>query len=77
MDIVATNEKIQIKYVIQCKNLSKKVGIDAVQQVSSGLEQYDGDMAIVVSNSGYTSQAKQLAKKQRVKLLHPDDLEHL
>lgn len=66
IDILA--KKGKDKYAIQCKKYSSKVGVHAVQQVSSGCLYYQCDHAIVITNSVYTSQAITLANSLHVLL---------
>ncbi len=63
-DIIAIKDNI--KYAIQCKFYSNPIGISAVQEVLGALKYYDSNIAIVATNSTFTSQAKELAKKSNV-----------
>ena len=47
------------RYAIQCKRYASKVGNAAVQQVYAGKAIYGCDVAVVVTNSSFTDQAKQ------------------
>ncbi|MCQ2527586.1 MAG: restriction endonuclease [Saccharofermentans sp.] len=67
VDIVAN--KMFHKYAVQCKYYAKPVGISAVQQVVAGMAYYECDRAMVVTNSTFTRQAKQLAEHNGVVLL--------
>lgn len=67
VDILA--KKNEISVAIQCKNYRAPVGNGAVQEVHAGKSFYEADVAAVVSPSGYTPSATQLAKKLRVLLL--------
>jgi restriction system protein len=71
-DIIA--DKADHKLVIQCKQWSKSVGIKAVQEVHAALTHYSGSQAIVVTTTGYTQAAKDLAKSTGVRLLSHSDL---
>lgn len=71
-DIVADKE--EHKLVIQCKQWSKSVGIKAVQEVHTALTHYNGNKAIVVTTTGYTQAARELAKSTGVSLLSHSDL---
>lgn len=65
----------QITIAVQCKHYNfSKVGNDSVQQVYSAKDFYDCDISIVVTNYEFTRQAKQLAEKLKVRLLHHEDL---
>lgn len=56
------------KTCIQCKRYESVVGLDAVQQVLGGKAYYKCDKAIVITNSIFTPQAKQLANNTDVEL---------
>lgn len=75
VDIVAT--KNGIKVAVQCKNYSAKVGNSAVQEVFAGKGFYEADYAAVLSPSGFTASAFQLAQKIGVILLDPESLSEL
>lgn len=66
IDIVAM--KGDVLYAIQCKKYSSKVGIDAIRQASTGCIYYDHDVAVVLTNSTFSSQAKTLALTLGVEL---------
>jgi restriction system protein len=74
VDIFATKEGITA--VFQCKRYSQSVGNFAVQEIYAGKNFLNANVAAVVSNSGYTKSAKQLAKSTGVFLLHYSDLEN-
>ncbi|MEQ3638758.1 MAG: restriction endonuclease [Alteromonas sp.] len=61
-------------YIIQCKLYSQPVGNKAVQEVAAAKQFYDGDYALVVTNSSFTKSARQLADKLGVMLLHHSQL---
>ncbi len=75
VDILA--KKSDISVAIQCKNYRTPVGNSAVQEVHAGKAFYEADIGVVVSLSGYTPSATQLAKKLRVLLLDQASLEKL
>lgn len=60
-DIIA--EQNNIKYAIQCKCYSSDVGIDAVYQISGGMQYYNANVGIVLTNRNFTHQAEELAEK--------------
>lgn len=66
VDILAT--KHGRKYAIQCKCYSSNIGNSAVQEVYSGRAIYDADVAVVMTNSKFTSQAMSDAAKLNVEL---------
>lgn len=67
--IDVTAHKNGKKYAVQCKYYSRPVGIAAVQEAVAGMAYYNCDRAMVVTNSTYTSAAKELAKYNNVILL--------
>jgi restriction system protein len=56
------------KTVVQAKRWTKNVGVKAVQEVVAAKGYYDCDVAMVVTNSTYTNQARELARKNKVEL---------
>lgn len=72
-DIVATKKGLRL--ILQCKLYSRAVGNDAVQQVAAARHHYAGRFAAVVSNAPYTIPAQQLAKTNKIFLLHHDELQ--
>ena len=75
VDLIAENGEHRI--AIQCKRYSSPVGNQAIQQVYTGMNYYDADQAIVVSNNRYTQSAEELANKLGVSLLHYSELSSL
>lgn len=66
-DVIAT--KRGVKYAIQCKHYTGKVGVNAVQQALSGKEYYKCNKAMVITNSTFTPAAVKLAKSTGVILM--------
>jgi hypothetical protein len=66
IDILA--EKDEISYAIQCKYYSGTVGNSAVQEAYSGKKYYDCEIAVVMTNSIFTVQAREEAEINKVKL---------
>lgn len=75
VDIIA--ERGSNRVVIQCKKYSKPVGVTAVREAAAGREHFDAGFACVVSTGTYTKQAEQLARTNRVELVHYSDLPRL
>ena len=75
VDILA--KKNDISVAIQCKNYRTLVGNSAVQEIHAGKAFYEADIGVVVSLSGYTPSATQLAKKLYILLLDQASLERL
>jgi restriction system protein len=62
IDIVAYGEN-GLKYGIQCKRYEGNVGWHAVEEAKAGVEYYNCNVAAVMTNSFYTKQAIEGAKK--------------
>ena len=78
VDLIATINDLRI--CIQCKDHKKAIGNKAVQEISAGKLFWKGTHAILVSKSGFTKSAQQLAKSNKVKLINEyqlTDLENL
>ncbi|MFB5678769.1 restriction endonuclease [Paenibacillus terreus] len=67
-------EKAGTKIVVQAKRYSKRVGIEAVQQVHSSQNYYGASEAWVLSNRDYTEAAHNLAKSNGVRLIGREEL---
>ncbi|MDQ0228604.1 restriction endonuclease [Metabacillus niabensis] len=63
--VLEGNERI----VIQAKRYSGKVGMKAVQEISSAKGYYNAQIAWVITNNYFTSQAIKLAQANNVKLV--------
>lgn len=72
VDIIA--EKDNIRWGIQAKRYKNTVGVSAIQQITTGLKKYNCTKAIVITNSTYTRQAKELAKTNDCILIDKDTL---
>lgn len=66
-DIIALDLLFR-KVVVQCKCYSGKVGVKAVYEAIAAKEYYRARRAIVATNSTFTRNAKQLAKRCSVTL---------
>ena len=66
VDITASKDGVH--YAFQCKRYTGGVGNAAVQEVYSGKSLYDADVAVVITNSYFTEQAKDDAERLRVRL---------
>lgn len=67
VDIVC--EKKGERWAVQCKYYSSNVGVAAVQQAAAGKAMYGCERAMVVTNSRFTSQARELAEQNGVELM--------
>ena len=72
VDITASKDFV--KYAIQCKRWEGSVGVHAVQEVYSGKEYYKANVAMVITNSKFTPNAKQMADKLGVVLIDGEKL---
>lgn len=61
-------EKFGVKTVIQAKNLTANVGNAAIQEVVAAIKHYDAHRALVISSSGFTQSAIDLARSNNVEL---------
>ena len=60
--------------VVQCKDWNANVGYDAVKEVVAARIRYKAKFAVVVSNAGYTKQARDNAPEMDVLLYRTRDL---
>lgn len=67
-DLIAS--KNNTVFVIQAKRYVSAVGNEAVQQAVAARNYYKGDVAVVITNSTFTSSAVALAKKNNVILIN-------
>lgn len=72
-DIVATSSE-HGRVCIQCKNYAGNVGFEAVQQIYTARPLYACNTAIVITNSHFTKQAIEKARKLGVRLIDGDEL---
>ncbi|MDE7327870.1 MAG: restriction endonuclease [Lachnospiraceae bacterium] len=63
-----------VRYAIQCKRYKKNVGNRAIQEAFSGKAIYRADVAVVLTNSYFTKQAKNDALILNVQLWDRDKL---
>jgi len=75
VDLIASINDLRI--CIQCKDHEKAIGNKAVQEISAGKLFWKGTHAILVSKSGFTKSAQQLAKSNKVKLINEYQLNEL
>ncbi|MCY6369169.1 restriction endonuclease [Clostridium ganghwense] len=68
---------IKGKTVIQAKNYSGNVGNKAIQEVVGAKLHYNCDKAMVITNSHFTKQAKELAKTTDTTLINREKLEQI
>jgi Restriction endonuclease len=66
-----------VRAVVQCKYYATAVGNDAVQQVAAARPYYCAQYAVVVSKSDYTESARELARPNKVSLIHHDEIPQL
>ena len=74
VDIIA--EKEGERWVFQCKRYeARKLGISPVQEIYAGAAQYHADVAVVVTNSYFSKNARALANNLGVRLWDRSTLE--
>ncbi|MCF6221450.1 MAG: restriction endonuclease, partial [Robiginitomaculum sp.] len=62
------------KFVGQCKNLNKSVGVKAVQEINSAISYYQASHGVVFSKMGFTEPAIILAETNGVLLVTGTDM---
>lgn len=72
IDILANKDGI--KYAIQCKCYTGKLGNKAVQEAYTGLKMYNCDIGVVMTNSYFTESAINTAEQTRIRLWDRDYL---
>jgi hypothetical protein len=75
VDIIA--QRTSLSFAIQSKCHSQPVGISGIQEVLGGRKHYRTDYSVVISASGFTTAARELASSSRVILANVRDLENL
>ena len=74
-DVIAYKDGI--KYAIQCKKYSSKVGVSAVQEVIASKSMYKCHVGVVLTNNYFTPNAKKLAEENGVLLWDVEKLQSL
>ncbi len=72
VDLVATRGNFRL--AIQAKGYAGSVGNDAVQQVYTGMKYYDCNACAVITNSSFTPQAYEIARKVNCSLVAENEL---
>lgn len=67
VDLIA--KKGGVRMAVQCKRLTKAVGVAAVQQVVSGALHHDCNRTVVVTNQTFTKAARRLAVTHHCRLV--------
>ncbi len=76
VDIIATKDSIH--YAFQCKNYKRaNVGNKAIQEVYAGMAYYGCTVSVVITNSHFTTKAKELAKTTHTRLWGRTQLQDL
>lgn len=76
VDIVAEND-YGVKYGFQCKLYSSPLGNSPVQEISTGMKYYNCHVGVVITNSTFTKNAKELASSANIILWDKDKLNEL
>lgn len=66
VDILA--ERDGLRYGVQCKRYNKKLDSRPVQEISAGMAYYGCDVGAVMTNSGFTDHAAELAEAGGIEL---------
>ncbi len=61
--------KDQERIGIQCKRYSGKVGVGAIQEITAGIQYYECNKGIVITNSKFTKNAIELAEANNIELI--------
>lgn len=72
VDVIAGQGNLRI--AVQCKLYQGSVGNKAVQETLSGMLFFDLDRGVVISTGKYTRSAQELADKNKILLLSPQDI---
>jgi restriction system protein len=75
VDVVANQAGIRI--AVQCKLYQGSVGNKSVQETLAGMSFFDLDRGVVVSTGKYTRSACELAAKNKILLLAPEDIPYM
>lgn len=74
-DVIAYKDNI--KYAIQCKKYSEKVGVKAIQEVIAAKTMYKCHVGVVLTNNYFTPNAEKLAESNGILLWDKNKLEEL
>ena len=72
--IVSKND---MTYVVQAKYYSNKLDNTSIQEVVGAIRFYNADKGIVITNSTFTSKAKELAEANKIILIDGEGLKKL
>lgn len=72
VDLILQNDKERI--IVQAKRYSKKVSVNAVQEISAARDYYSIHNAWVVTNNYFTNPAIKLANANGIKLINREEL---
>ena len=75
VDLIASIDDIRL--CIQCKDHKKPIGNKAVQEVYAGMKYWLGTHAILISRSGFTKSAQNLALSSKVILISEFEIENI
>ena len=75
VDLIASIDDLRL--CIQCKDHQKAIGNKAVQEVYAGKKYWLGTHAILISRSGFTKSAQNLAVSSKVLLINEYEIENI
>ena len=75
VDVIAKQNRLRV--AVQCKLYQGSVGNKAVQETLAGMSFFDLERGIVISTGKYTRSARELAEKNRILLLSPEDIPYV
>ena len=75
VDLIASIDDLRL--CIQCKDHKNAIGNKAVQEIYAGKEYWSGTHAVLISRSGFTKSAQQLANSNNVILINEFEIENI
>lgn len=75
VDIIASKHGLKVAF--QCKNWKSRVGTASIQEIFTGKEIYNSDFGVVLSESGFTNQAKVIAENLNIFLIDKNKIQSL
>lgn len=76
VDVIAVDPN-KVRYAIQCKCYSNKLGNSPIQEVVAGMKKYNCQVGVVATNNYFTENAKELARVNDVKLWDRNTLKEM
>jgi len=79
VDIIAYSNQpiVKGKYIVQCKRWSNPIGEPVIRDLCGAMLNERGTKGIVITNSSFTSKARQFADRTNIELINGKDLSNL